>query len=141
MPHKILLQTLAFFLIVLSGCSCERNAEKKSIKNVAYGYSYALGNYQVDSADKYASEETRKTTLVTTRSLMRLVDSTYIKSDTPATIRITDIKMTSDTTATAVWHKKTPRKKNSGTIELRKRNGEWQVYDLLKQLPARSEQQ
>jgi uncharacterized protein YceK len=123
--------------ILLTGCSCERAMERKAIKEVAYEYSYALGNYRLDDAAKYATTETQKRTLPTAKAMMKMVDSTYIASDTPAEIVITNVRITSDTSATAYWHKTTPRKDLNGTLELRKRNGVWQAHDLIKQAPAR----
>ncbi|MBO4587420.1 MAG: DUF4878 domain-containing protein [Bacteroidales bacterium] len=119
-------------LMLFCSCACEKSAEKKAVKNVAYEYIWSLANFDVNRAEKYASEETKKETLGTARTLLAQTDRKVIEQDLPAKVRITNVKLTSDTTATAVWHKKTPRKRNSREIELRKRNGKWQAYDLIK---------
>lgn len=119
-------------MLLFSGCASERAAEKKAVKRVAYEYIWSLANFDVNRAEKYASAETKRETLGTARTLMAQTDRKVIEQDLPAKVRITNVKLTSDTTATAVWHKTTPRKKNSREIELRKRNGKWQAHDLLK---------
>ncbi len=119
-------------ILLFCGCAGEKAAEKKEVKNVAYEYVWSLANFDVQRAEKYASSETKRETLGTAKTLMAQVDQKLIDQDLPAKVRITDVKLTSDTTATAVWHKTTPRKKNSRRIELRKRNGVWQAHDLLK---------
>lgn len=126
--------TICFICAVLlfCGCASEKAAEKKAVKKVAYEYIWSLANFDVNRAEKYASNETKKETLGTARTLMAQTDRKVIEQDLPAKVRITNVKLTSDTTATAVWHKTTPRKKNSREIELRKRNGKWQAHDLLK---------
>ena len=99
---------------------------------MAYEYIWSLANFDIQRAEKYASTETKKETLGTARTLMAQTDKKVLEQDLPAKVRITNVKLTSDTTATAVWHKKTPRKRNSREIELRKRNGKWQAHDLIK---------
>ena len=56
------------------------------------------------------------------------VVGSYIKSDTPAKIYIVDTKIVNDTCAVATYHKITPLKDFSDTLELRKRNGEWYAH-------------
>lgn len=119
-------------ILLFSGCASEKAAEKKEVKTVAYEYIWSLANFDVQRAEKYASSETKKETLKIANSYMAKADKKVIEQDLPAKVRITDVKLTSDTTATAIWHKTTPRKKNSKMIELRKRNGVWQAHDLVK---------
>lgn len=102
-------------------------------QQVAYAYSYAMANYQVDDAAEYATEETKNTTLIKARSLMKAVGEAYIQSDTPAEIEITSIELTTDTTAIATYHKTTPIKDLTGTLELRKRDGKWLAHIPLKE--------
>lgn len=109
--------------------SCK--TDEQNAKNVAYAYSYALANYQVDEAEAYATEETKSTTLIKARQLVAAVGEAYIKSDTPAELEITDITFPNDTSAIATYHKKTPIKDFSGTVELRKRDGKWLAHDLI----------
>lgn len=111
--------------VALAGCS---NAELKTIEEVAYSYSHAMANYDVDGAEPYATDETKSTTLIKARQLMQLVGDEYIASDTPAEIKIVDAQMTSDTTAYAVYHKTSPIKDFTDTLRLRKRNDVWQAH-------------
>lgn len=110
-------------------CCC--HTDKHNATNVAYEYSYALANYQVDVAEPYATSETKSTTLVKARQVIQSVGEKYIKSDTPAELEITDITFPTDTSAVATYHKKTPIKDFSGTVELRKRDGKWLVHDPI----------
>lgn len=116
--------------IPLFACCCKH--EQKMIEKVAYEYSYAMANYQIDEAEKYATEETRNTTLMFAKGIVKKVDPNYIKSDTPAYIDIIDVKIVNDTSAVATYHKTTPMKDFSDTMELRKRNGKWYAHVLPK---------
>lgn len=125
-----------FSLVIFSGivllCHSCKN-EEQVVQQVAYAYSYAMANYRVDEAEQYATEETRNTTLIKARSLMQAVGDVYIQSDTPAEIEITNVELKSDTVAIATYHKTTPIKDMTGTLELRKRDGEWYAHTPLKE--------
>lgn len=112
--------------VVFFSCCCKH--EQKMIEKVAYEYSYAMANYQVDEAEKYATEETKNTTLTIAKGIVRKIDPSYIKSDTPASIDIIDVKMVNDTSAVATYHKITPQKDFSDTLQLRKRDGKWYAH-------------
>ena len=105
--------------------------EETTIKKTAYKYSYAMANYRVDDAEKYATTETRETTLVSARQMIGRIGDDYIASDTPAKIKIIDWALTSDTTAYAVYHKTTPIKDFADTLILKKREGRWQAHAPL----------
>lgn len=120
------------FLLVLGAVfllSCKN--DEQMVQQVAYAYSYAMANYHVDEAEEYATEETRNTTLVKARGLVKAVGEAYIQSDTPAEIEIVEVEMISDTCAIATYHKTTPIKDMTGTLELRKRNGQWYAHTPL----------
>lgn len=116
----------SFFLIGTLFVSCNEN--KKAVESIAYKYALYTSNYQVEDAARYATEETKQTTLVMAKKLMESVGDEYIKSDTPAHIEITASEIIDDTIAYAVYHKTTPIKNFSDTLWLRKRNGEWLVH-------------
>lgn len=111
-------------LALVSACS----NDEKEIREVAYNYSYALANYKVEDATQYCTKETQETSLAYGLELMKGVSAEYIASDTPATIEIEGIEMTSDTSATAQYHKKTPIKDFSGKLEIVKRDGKWLAH-------------
>ena len=113
-------------LLIALCCSC--NNEKEQIQQAAYGYSVAMANYDIDGAEPFCTEETSTTMLSTARYLLQFVDSSYIAADTPASIEIVSVKQMSDTTACAVFHKTTPIKDFSDTLELRKRDGKWLAH-------------
>lgn len=115
----LLLTTTLFF-------SCNEN--KKAVKTIAYEYAKYTSNYQVKEASRYATEETRNTTLVMAEQLIQSVGEEYIKSDTPAQVEITSVEIIDDTIAYAIYHKTTPIKNFSDTLWLRQRNGEWLVH-------------
>ena len=125
-------------LPLLAACvamaACTSTEEK--ITKAAYEYSYAMANYNVDGAERYATPETRETTLITARQLLLMVDSNYIKSDTPATIEIRHIQIIDDTSAVATYHKNTPIKDFSGTLNMRKRGHRWLAHSPNPTRPA-----
>lgn len=115
---------LAFALTIVS---CQN--DERAARSAAYNYSFAMANYDIDQAEKYSDEETIETTISMARNILPMVDTAYIKSDTPATIEITSVQVTSDTTAVATYLKNTPIKKEmTGTLELRKRHGKWLAH-------------
>jgi hypothetical protein len=111
-------------VFLLAACT----TETQRIEKVAYNYSYAVANYDVDGAEKYATTETRNTTLIQARFYTKAINPEYIKSDTPATIEITQVEITDDTSAYAIYHKVTPIKNFSDTLWLKKRNGQWKAH-------------
>lgn len=118
-------------VILCLACAFLASCGNKEIKNAAYDYNYAVANYKFDEAVQYCTEETNNTTLEMVRYFMQFVDSSYIKSDTPAEIDIVSVKQLSDTTAYAVYHKHTPIKDFSDTMEMRKREGRWLAHDPI----------
>ena len=121
--------TILLLTAGLTMAACTSDEEK--IEKAAYKYSYAMANYDVDGAEKYATPETRETTLMTARGLLTVVDTNYIKSDTPATIEIRHIQMVDDTSAVATYHKTTPIKNFSATLDVRKRHGRWLAHSPI----------
>ena len=109
------------------------NPEKEAAKSVAYEYSAAMANYDIDKAETYVTPETKET-LRRARNIVRGVGEEYIRQDTPATIEITDITIKDDTIAVASYHKHTPIKDFDGTLDLRKRNGNWLAHCPLEYL-------
>lgn len=113
---------------MLSCVSDEQRAQK-----AAYNYSDAMANYKLDEAAKYATEETINTTITTGKALLQFVDSAYIASDTPAKLEVTNMEMTSDTSAVVSFEKNTPIKTNMKfSVEVRKRNGKWLAHSPQK---------
>lgn len=108
------------------------NNENGQIKQAAYDYSIAMANYDIDGAEAFCTEETSASLLKTARYLMQFVDSSYIASDTPATIDIVSVERVTDTSAYAVFHKRTPIKDFTDTLEMRKRDGRWLAHDPIK---------
>lgn len=126
--------TLALLATALLLTACASDEEK--IEKAAYKYSYAMANYDVDGAEKYATPETVETTLNTARGLLPMVDTNYIKSDTPATIEITNIQIVDDTSAVVTYHKTTPIKDFSSTLDVRKRHGRWLAHSPIPVIEA-----
>lgn len=128
------------FILAASTClllnSCKH--EEKIIEKVAYNYSYAMANYDLESAAKYATEETKNTTLRKADYLVKAVGEKYIESDTPASIEIIKLEKVNDTTAYVVYHKKTPQKDFSARLYLLKRDGQWLAHKPIKEIPGNS---
>lgn len=120
-------------LLLLSACS----SQEKQIEKVAYAYNYALATYNIEAAMPYATQETQESTLQMAKKIIAMVDSNYLKADSPATIEITNIKMVNDSLAIATYHKTTPLKDMELTTELRRRNGKWLAHEVLPQPKAR----
>lgn len=124
---KIIPLLLIAAATLTTGCK----SDEERINDVAYNYSFAMANYDVATAEKYATQETKETTLVMARKLIEKVGNEYIKSDTPATIEIDDINILNDTSAIATYHKTTPIKDFRGPLELRKRNNRWLAHATI----------
>lgn len=127
MKHLKTVITASFVLLLVS---C--NSDDKAIRKTAQGYLDAMGNYEIEAAKPYATKETCEQTLrFVIEYIMPKTDTNYINSNRPATITLGDITHTSDTTATIAYHKKTPIKEENGTLDLVKRNDEWQAQVLI----------
>lgn len=119
---NLILFCAATALFMLSACQSEQQA----VEAAAYGYLDAMGNYRIKDAEEFASPITIETTLhVIEESIMPATDTNYIKSNTPATIEITDVTLNSDTTATVKYKKTTPIKVQEGELKLVKLNDKW----------------
>jgi len=116
--------TALTFTIALLFCSCG-NLEREAMEQAAYGYLDAAGNYRFADARQYASPRTCEVTLAFFDQLMARVDTHYVASNTPAKITIKSVHQTSDTTAYALFHKKTPIKTQDDTLQLIKIGGKW----------------
>lgn len=117
------LSILALCLAFLQSCNGPENAIKES----AMGYLNAMGNYQFDEALPYASEKTRTETIEFIQgTIMPLVDTAYIKANTPATIEITKVDCLSDSTAKVAYVKHTPlQPRQNGDLDMILENGKW----------------
>lgn len=116
-------------IVCLAAC----DSEKRQIEKAAYGYCHATANYDIDAARPFCTEETSRTTLVKAKELMALVEPDVIEANMPAEIAITGVRQTSDTAAIATYHKSTPIKSYTDSIELRKRDGRWLAHSPLAQ--------
>lgn len=115
-------------LLLTALCLVACNPEKKAIKEVAYNYCIATSYYQIDEAEQYATKETIEKTFPMARFFISQVDSSYIAADSPVDITIKKINQTSDTTAYVVYHKETPLKDFTDTLQMRFRDGHWLVH-------------
>ena len=119
---------------VLTACAVMQAACGRTdteIEQAAHEYCQATAEYDFERAGEWCTEETRQTTLAMFGQLMPMVDSAYLAADRPAHIDITGVHRTSDTTATAVYHKQTPLKDFTDTLELRLRDGRWLAHSPL----------
>lgn len=113
------------------------HSDTEAIRQAAQGYLQAMGDYRIADAAPFATEETAATTLhYIATNIMPHADTdsafaAYIASNTPATIEITAVERTSDTTATVAFVKTTPIQRQQGQKQLLKRNGQWRVHELI----------
>ena len=109
------------------------------IEDAAMGYLTAMGNYKIQEAEAYASEETIEKTLhVIEEVIMPNLDPNYVKQNTPASIEITEVNQLSDTTAEVKYVKTTPIQVQEGSLGMVKRNHEWKALVII-QLPKAME--
>ncbi|MBP3762367.1 MAG: hypothetical protein J6I49_00630 [Bacteroidales bacterium] len=127
MKYKFIYTLLAAGAVAAACGGGKRDAD---IAEAAYNYCMATSVYDIDAAEAYCTEESARKTLQTARYLMQFVDSAYIASDSPVEITIKKTRQTSDTTAYAVYHKTTPIKDFTDTVQLRKRDGRWLAHTL-----------
>ncbi|MCR4812321.1 MAG: hypothetical protein K5867_06990 [Bacteroidales bacterium] len=124
----IIVITLIMATLALTSCQ----TEEAKVRDVAYKYSYAMGNYDVEEAERYATDETIETTMMLAQAFLKELDTSYIASDTPATIVIDSVSMETDTSATTYCTKNTPIKHDMKfKVQLRKRKGKWLAHDPL----------
>ena len=124
-------KNIIHFLLITGICfSCDNKSPiaNEEVSAVAYAYCVAAANYNLDTAEVYCTPETIRTTIHKLRVILPHIDSAYIASDTPAEIKIETVKLTSDTTAYAIYKKTTPIRSHSDTINLRLRDGRWFVH-------------
>lgn len=128
---KIALLAIPILLLLLSACK----SDSQKATDVAYAYSFAMANYNIDEAEQYADLETSETTITRARNFLRFTPQDYIKSDTPATIQTVGTTINSDTSITVSFIKNTPIKKDMPfSVEVRKRNGKWRVHSPVKEV-------
>lgn len=126
---KKIIFSLSLLALVILLASC--NLDEKKAREVGYDYAFAMANYQVDEAAKYATEETRQSTLILAKNYTAAVGEKYVKSDTPAKLETVDFTRIDDTTAIMNFHKTTPIKDTRFSLLLRKRNGHWLAHDTI----------
>ena len=126
---KKIIFSLSFLALVILCASC--NLDEKKARKVGYDYAFAMANYQVDEAAKYATPETQNSTLILAKRLTMKVGEEYVKKDTPAKLETVDFTRIDDTTAIMNFHKTTPIKDTRFSLLLRKRNGQWMAHDTI----------
>lgn len=116
-------------LSMLAACC---GSEKKLVEHSADKYLNAMANYNFFEAKKYCTPKTRQVTLsYIEKEIMPHLDSNYMQKNTPATIKVKRIKMTSDTTATVFYHKTTPIKSVDDSLQLVKFKDEWRANQVI----------
>lgn len=126
--------TAAALTISLMLLSCG-NSDEKAIRDTAQGYLDAMGNYRIEEAEPYASQQTIDVTLhFFEQVVMPHVDSAAIHANMPATITLGDIQMEGDSAALVDYHKHTPKSEQDGQLHVVKENGKW-VADVVIEIP------
>ena len=116
---------LAATMLLFMACS----SEEKDIEKAAYGYLNATGNYRIDEAMPYASQETRERTLPFLKDkIIPMTDTNYIKANQPAKIVIDSVRVICADTAKVDYTKTTPIKILTGTIYMVLEDGKWGAY-------------
>lgn len=118
---------LLVIVILCAGC----NLNEKKAREVGYNYAFAMANYQVDEAAKYATPETQNSTLILAKNFTKRVGEEYVKRDTPAKVEPVYFTFLDDTSAIMNFHKTTPIKDIHFSLLLRKRDGQWLAHDTI----------
>ena len=128
------MKKIQFYLLAclaLTAATC--GGEKTLVKESAYGYLDAMGNYRISDARPYSTPETQAATLdYIEQQIMPFVDPKSIKDNMPAKITIKRVQLVNDTVAKAYYRKVTPSTVQNDSIFLLKRNGEWKVDLIIK---------
>ncbi len=115
----------SFFLLILVhsfwGCS----SQDKKLRGVAQHYLDATSRYDVPDACRYCTEETADGLRMLDTTIMRIVDSDYIKRNMPAKVKINGVDMVNDSMAVVSYHKHTPISDFDGELNMVQRNGRW----------------
>lgn len=130
------IRTIIAITISFVSAACT-NSPTKEIEAAAQGYLDAMGNYRIDEAAPYATQQTREKTIPAFNFIMEHSDSAYINSNKPATITIHNTRMLSDTSARVYYHKSTPIKEVDDSVDLLLEEGQWLV-DVQVNLPSMS---
>lgn len=128
------MKKIQFYLLAclaLTAATC--GGEKTLVKESAYGYLDAMGNYRISDARPYSTPETQAATLdYIEQQIMPFVDPKSIEDNMPAKITIKRVQLVNDTVAKAYYRKVTPSTVQNDSIFLLKRNGEWKVNLIIK---------
>lgn len=127
--HRPTLLALLAACLVLAGC----HSEEARMRQAAQGYLDAMGNYRIADAAPYATQATRQITLPAMLHFMQRADfdSTYMRSNTPATITLGALQRHTDSTATILYHKSTPLSETDDSLRLHLEGGQWLAHAVL----------
>ena len=120
------MKKLALFLaaaVLLSACGARK--QKQEIERAAFGYLNAVGNYRFDEAVEYSSSATQRTSIKVFNKMMEMADTAKLMENTPAVITITGVRLLTDTTARAYYHKHTPIKEQTDSLLMVLEEGRW----------------
>lgn len=128
---KHTLQIIAITCLSLLAACC--GSEKNLVEQSADKYLNAMANYNFFEAKKYCTPETRQVTIkYIENKIMPYLDSNYMQQNTPASIEVKKVKMTSDSTATVYYHKTTPINNFDDSLTLVKFRGkEWRANQVI----------
>ena len=121
-------------LLLLLASSCQPSDESQ-IRHNAQKYLDAMGDYDIDRAEPYATENTVNTTLVFSRNLLKTIDSSVMLQNMPAKTDILSIEIQNDSMALVKYHKTTPINNFDGLLEMRKEHKKWLASVTLRQAP------
>lgn len=110
--------------ILFSACV---QSETHKIEQAAKGYLEAMGNYRIDEAAPFATKQTREKSLPWLNKMKERSDSSFINANQPATIRIKETRMLTDTSARVYYHKSTPINEDDDSVTVILENGQWLV--------------
>ncbi len=135
MKHHIRLLTIALLALVLAACNDTQSKDTAAIKAAAQGYLDATGNYLIDEAAPFTTQNTRQYSLPVLKRLKELCDTASMNANMPAEITIKGVRIVDSTHAYAYFHKHTPIKEQDDSVMVLKENGQWLVDVRLSMMP------
>lgn len=123
--------------VLLAACGSQPTEQtRRDIEAAAYGYLDAMGNYRPNDAAPYATRLTCERSIPILAILTEKCDTAYIRSNTPADIEIKGVRMLSDTSAYAYYHKHTPITEQEDSLLMLLEEGRWLAEVRLGPIPA-----
>lgn len=137
MRNKITLFILLPLLMLCMQCC---HTVKGEVRDIAQKYLDATCRYDVTDACHYCTLETANGLRNIETTLLSKIPYDSLAKNMPAKIKIKDIELTSDSTATVTYHKHTPIADFDGNLDMVLQNGQWKAHIAGIYIPEKAKQ-